>query len=317
MTDGHLALLVEDDVKLAAQIQEALACFGDSCIHVTSREEALAELRSRDFCYMLLDLEIKGRASSISSDIVAGLDVIIQTRQLLGPPLERNCDALQILVMSAYAVESDQVVKAMQLGANDFLKKPLSKNSPPLFERIRAALERAGRLLHSLCGLRKAAAPGARPPAPEIPLELTGELEGDKTGMLVNGKPVFAPIQPLEILVKLLRARVAGLEWLDAVPPPGTASSRFDEFLGEKKNEVEQRITRLRALLKPHVPEGVKPVENDYGKGRYRLHPRIQLVGLNAQAFKSHPSVVVQKIVRRILSSGSLEGPKADRPSGD
>ena len=59
----------------------------------------------------------------------------------------------------------------------------------------------------------------------------------------------------------------------------------------------------------------MNPVEVDYGNGRYRLHPRLQLVGLNAQAFKAHPSVVVQKIVK-ILCAGSLESPKTEPSSG-
>ena len=58
---------------------------------------------------------------------------------------------LPVIVVSGHAKEHEDIVRAFQAGANDFVRKPLGQFGQDLSAKIDACLERAGRHSHVAC----------------------------------------------------------------------------------------------------------------------------------------------------------------------
>lgn len=295
MQEKHVALLVEDELELAKQLGLTFKILGHDYVHVTNQEEALEKLATQRFCYVLLDLQIKPTADSITADALAGHLLIRKIREGLPPPVARNCDVLQILVMSGNAVDTDNVRKALLIGANDFLTKPLSGNVPSIDDRIREALERSGRGDHSKCKLMVVEPKPAPVVSKPIRLGITGRLDDARTVVTIDDKPVPIQTAQLRLLLRLVRARMEGAAWV---------SKKGADGLGEKNDSVYRSVSRLKDDLKQFLPEAV---ENDR-KGSYRLAPRLVVDVLDASAFKTHPSIEVQREVKKIVEVSKRDG---------
>ncbi len=122
MSTEILALLVEDDDRLARFTAEFLEQHGVSVTRVANGDTALRTARARSFDVVVLDLMLPGRD---------GLDVC---REL------RTKSAVPILMITARTEESDRIV-GLELGADDYLGKPFSARE--LLARIRAVVRRA------------------------------------------------------------------------------------------------------------------------------------------------------------------------------
>lgn len=122
MVQDILALLVEDDERLARFTAEFLEQQGVGVTRVADGEAALRAARARSFDIVILDLMLPRRD---------GLDVC---REL------RTRSAVPILVVTARTDEADRVV-GLELGADDYLSKPFSARE--LLARVRALVRRA------------------------------------------------------------------------------------------------------------------------------------------------------------------------------
>jgi DNA-binding response OmpR family regulator len=136
-----LALLVEDDARLAALTAEYLRGHGVRVVVAPDGEKGLAEARRARFDVVLLDLMLPGRG---------GLEVCRALRERSDVP---------ILMLTARGEEADRVM-GLSLGADDYVTKPFSPRE--LLARIQAHVRRA----------RGQAGPAARP-------VVVGELELD------------------------------------------------------------------------------------------------------------------------------------------
>jgi two-component system OmpR family response regulator len=117
-----LALLVEDDARLAALTREYLAGHGVAVEVIGDGRLGLqAALRGR-FDVVLLDLMLPG---------LGGLDVCRELRARSDVP---------VIVLTARGEEADRVM-GLELGADDYLAKPFSPRE--LLARIRAVTRRA------------------------------------------------------------------------------------------------------------------------------------------------------------------------------
>ena len=58
---------------------------------------------------------------------------------------------LPVIVVSSHAKEHEDIVRAFQAGANDFVRKPLGQFGQDLSAKITACLDRAGRHDHAVC----------------------------------------------------------------------------------------------------------------------------------------------------------------------
>ncbi len=147
----HVALLVEDEPQMAAELGELLASIGHDHIHAATKEEAERLVDDGEFCYVLLDLQIKVNGDSIKAHVEAGQTLLEFIRERYSRRNDQDKYRLPILVMSGHAKEHYYVVKALQDGADDFVTKPVSESTPPFKDKIYEALRRSGREKHEHC----------------------------------------------------------------------------------------------------------------------------------------------------------------------
>src|SRR4051812_34204591 len=107
MTAEILALLVEDDARLARFTAELLEQQGVRVTHVADGEAAVRIAKARTFDVVILDLMLPRRD---------GLSVC---REL------RTSSAVPILMVTARIDEADRVI-GLELGADDYLCKPFA-----------------------------------------------------------------------------------------------------------------------------------------------------------------------------------------------
>ena len=151
MTGQHIALIVEDEPEMAEEIADLVRSFGHTSIHVETKDDALARLDSGQFCYVLLDMQIKADRDSIKAHVWAGMTLLEEIRRRFPGRATTDMHHLPVLVVSGHAKEHEDVVKAFQAGADDFLRKPLSLGNQDIGAKIRHCLGRAGRTKHGDC----------------------------------------------------------------------------------------------------------------------------------------------------------------------
>lgn len=151
MSGGHVALIVEDEPEMAAEVADLLRSFGHGHVHAETKADAMACLADGGFCYVLLDLEIKADRNSIKPYVSAGISLLDEIRRRFPRRGANDKHLLPVLVVSGHAKEHDNVVKAFQTGADAFIRKPLSIGGQDIEQQIRMALDRAGRGDHPLC----------------------------------------------------------------------------------------------------------------------------------------------------------------------
>ncbi|HET8539776.1 MAG TPA: response regulator transcription factor [Anaeromyxobacter sp.] len=121
-TTPLLALLVEDDARLAALTKEYLEGHGVAVVHAGDGRRGQEEALTGRYDVVLLDLMLPGKD---------GLDVCREVRARSDVP---------IVVLTARGEEADRVM-GLELGADDYLAKPFSPRE--LLARIRAVVRRA------------------------------------------------------------------------------------------------------------------------------------------------------------------------------
>lgn len=151
MVGPHIALIVEDEPEMAAELSDLVHSFGHSSIHAESKAEALMHIAGGGFCYVLLDMQIKTDQDSIKAYVSGGMAVLAEIRRRFPHRASTDMHLLPVLVVSGHATEHDNVVRAFQCGANDFICKPLSLDGQDLETKILRCLEKAGRAGHGHC----------------------------------------------------------------------------------------------------------------------------------------------------------------------
>ncbi len=116
------ALLVEDDVRLAALTREYLERHGVVVSVSHNGVDGLAQARGNRFDVVLLDIMLPA---------MSGIEVCQKLREHSDVP---------VIMITARGEEADRVL-GLELGADDYLPKPFSPRE--LLARIRAAVRRA------------------------------------------------------------------------------------------------------------------------------------------------------------------------------
>ncbi len=151
MAGSHIALIVEDEPEMAAEIADLVRSFGHDSIRAETKAEALVLIEGGGFCYVLLDMQIKADRDSIKAYASAGMSLLSEIRRRFPHRASTDMHLLPVLVVSGNAKEHDDVVRAFQIGANDFIRKPLSSDGTDLEAKIRHCLGQAGRAHHGIC----------------------------------------------------------------------------------------------------------------------------------------------------------------------
>ena len=115
---------MDDDAALRRALRRVLAANGFEVEEAAGGTEALAELRSRSFDLVVLDVMMPGRD---------GIEICEQLRA--------EGDGLPVLMLTARDAVRDRVV-GLEAGADDYLVKPFANEE--LVARIRALLRRSG-----------------------------------------------------------------------------------------------------------------------------------------------------------------------------
>ena len=151
MGHRHVALIVEDEPDMAAEIGDLLRSFGHDHIHAGTLEEGLACLDRGGFCYVLLDLQIKADHASIKPRVESGMTLLHEIRQRFPRRHDNDMHLLPVIVVSGHGHEPQNIIGAYNGGIDDFILKPLSLGNQDVRGKIRGCLERAGRTDHGLC----------------------------------------------------------------------------------------------------------------------------------------------------------------------
>jgi len=315
MGERHTVLLVEDEPQMASELGELLESLGHEHIHAATKEDAvrLMDEREGEFCYVLLDLQIKANADSIKAHVEAGQSLLELIRERYPRRNEEGKHRLQILVMSGHAKEHYYVVKALQDGADDFIIKPVGESKPPFKDKIQDALRRSGREKHEPCaaitGEARAAAGGAG--AQDVAAEgtarltITGGQEGKRIEVKVGDKPVLLTNASFLMLMTLLAGRLRTPEgWV------------HKNDLGAKAEQGWKGISRLKEELAPHLPPKAAIIDNDKS-GSYRLHAGLEIAGIDTARLESIGDARIEKLAAEIgrLQAGASGAADESSPS--
>ncbi|HVE86306.1 MAG TPA: response regulator [Myxococcales bacterium] len=308
MGGRHTALLVEDEPQMAAELGELLESLGHAHIHAGNKEDAERLVEEGEFCYVLLDLQIKANADSIKAHVEAGQSLLELIRERYPRRNDEGKHRLQILVMSGHAKEHYYVVKALQEGADDFIIKPVGESKPPFKDKIQDALRRSGRDNHERCAALMREARAIQGPAAEaapatgpVRLAITGLQEGKRMEVKVGDKAVLLTNASFLMLMSLVAGRLSKAEgWV------------HKNDLGAKAEQGWKGISRLKEELAPHLPPKAAIIENDKS-GSYRLHAGIEITGVDVARLESAGDARIEKLAAEIgrLQSG---GRRSRRP---
>lgn len=123
MSITHRILLVEDDAAIRSVMATAFAHDGHHVIEAPTGETALAIAAAENPDLAIIDLKLPG---------MDGIEVVQRLRVRFDIPL---------VILTAYS-DSNDVVRALEAGADDFLSKPIELKE--LRARLAALMRRAG-----------------------------------------------------------------------------------------------------------------------------------------------------------------------------
>jgi CheY-like chemotaxis protein len=151
MPDRHIALIVEDEPEMAAELGDLLRSFGHDHVHAETLADARARLDEGGFCYVLLDLQIKADGQSIKPRVESGMAVLREIRKRFPQRSTNDMHLMPVLVISGHGKEAKNIITAFQDGIDDFILKPLSSDGQDVGVKIRHCLQLVGRSDHDAC----------------------------------------------------------------------------------------------------------------------------------------------------------------------
>jgi len=264
------ALIVEDDERIIDSIEDTLFSIGHEHIWVTNQFDAQEALKSGDFTYVLLDLQIPARPNRGGADKQYGINLLADIQRIKGP------GRMPVIMMTAYTAEClDLTSELRAAGANEFISKPFKNNGRTLAKVIRKVLNRGRR-----GGDSNGSSTTAQPPTPFA----GGEL------ILYSNR-----IEICAVDIPLSKSMWQALGALNATRPSGIYVAYTGEELAELigcergQNGIAEMIRDFRNrsadLLLEHarVTCGRFDIIQSGGPG-YRLNPQVKIrIGTAAQ----------------------------------
>jgi two-component system KDP operon response regulator KdpE len=220
MTDVPIRILVvEDEPQMQKFLRTCLDAEGYRVIEATHGKDALDLARTHNPDLILLDLGLPD---------MDGTAVTTSLRQWCVQP---------IIVISARGQEEDKV-RALDVGADDYLTKPFGMNE--LMARIRVALRRSTRA-------------GQDRPDPRITIGDL-ELDLDKRLVLVRGEEVHLTPNEYKLLAVLMKNPGKVLTHRQLLkdvwgPAYATQTHYLRVYMGQLRHKLEQDAARPRYLV--------------------------------------------------------------------
>ncbi|MBI3968253.1 MAG: response regulator transcription factor [Chloroflexi bacterium] len=212
-------LVVDDDPTILMFVGSNLRASGYRVVTVSDGPEALAAADEQTPDLVILDLGLPS---------LDGLEVVRQLRRSFSGP---------IIVLTARGAEPDKV-KALDLGADDYLTKPFGMNE--LLARVRAAL-------------RRATPTSAHTSTSALRI---GELEIDLAARRVvrSGREVKLTRTEHSLLAELVRNADKALSHADLLrrvwgPEYGAEHEYLHTFIAQLRRKLEDDPTRPRYII--------------------------------------------------------------------
>jgi two-component system KDP operon response regulator KdpE len=223
----QVILIVEDEEPMQKYLSRNLKARGYDVLVAGDGLEALKLIAEHPFDLLMLDIGLPGPD---------GLEILAAVRRDMDVP---------VIILSAYGQEQTKV-KALDLGADDYLTKPFGVDE--LMARVRAGLRRA-----------------RTSPKGPLPPYRHGELEIDFSSRRVRlgGAEVALPPKEYEVLAYL--ARNAGR----VLTHRQILQTVWGGEYGEEVEYVWTHIRRIRRKIEPD-PEHPRYVLTEAGTG-YRM----------------------------------------------
>jgi two-component system KDP operon response regulator KdpE len=220
MTDVPIRILiVEDEPQMQKFLRTCLDAEGYRVIEATRGQDALDLARTHNPDLILLDLGLPD---------MDGTAVTTSLREWCVQP---------IIIISARGQEEDKV-RALDVGADDYLTKPFGTNE--LMARIRVALRRSTRA-------------GQDRPDPKIVIGDL-ELDLDKRRVLVRGEEVHLAPNEYKLLALLMKNPGKVLTHRQLLkdvwgPAYATQTHYLRVYMGQLRHKLEQDAARPRYLV--------------------------------------------------------------------
>ena len=119
MSERHTGLIVEDEPEMAAEIADLLRCFGHDHLHAETLADGRARLDDGEFCYVLLDLQIKADWQSIKPRVESGMSLLREIRRRFPHRRGNDMHLMPVIVISAHGKERSNIIGAFKDGIDD------------------------------------------------------------------------------------------------------------------------------------------------------------------------------------------------------
>jgi two-component system, sensor histidine kinase and response regulator len=103
-------LIAEDDEAIREELVECLTDDGYECVEAANGEEALSQVMDHDFAIILMDVQMPGMDGFEAAELIRGV---------------AKSENVPIIFVTALSKEGEYVFKGYEMGAVDFLFKPL------------------------------------------------------------------------------------------------------------------------------------------------------------------------------------------------
>jgi DNA-binding response OmpR family regulator len=301
----HVALVVEDDPSLAEALGDLLKSLGHDFIHAETQDEGLRLMEKGQFCFAILDLQIKVDAEAVYPMVDAGEQLQRQIRECYPHRNSNDHHHLQILAMSGHAKDMSNVIQMLQNGADDFVVKPLGENTPPLHVKIQECLHKSGRENHKNCSqiMEMASSnPTSKNSQSSKPKRMTelsgtnltipGEVQGKRTEVAINGISQHLPDAQFLLLMRMVTGRIRNCTgWV------------HKDDLGSRDSEGFKGMSNLNSSMKPLLPGDMPFYENDK-MGSYRINPEIVIGEMDHSQLSQHGQREIRHLSTEIQQMG-------------
>ena len=277
----HVALIVEDDAATAEDFAEVLKSLSCDFVIMANKADAVDAIKTRPFCFVLLDLQIRQDRASIKDHPEHGRSFLKELREgAHGTSIAKT----PVVVVSGHASDWETLADLMRHGgADDVIRKPAK--ALDVSRAIRECLEKRGQATHDLC--TKRLVDSEAPPA--LVLAIPGIRAKQRTRVTLGARHADLPNATLRVLLALVVGKLEDkhvhkreLGWRDDEGFKGTTDLRND----------------LRTVL-PDGRDGEWIVANEY-YGMYHLADEITIGHCAIETLVGIDDEEITKLARQI-----------------
>lgn len=257
----HLVLVVEDEPDTAEEVAKILRKLDCEPVKIDNRADALKAITERQFCLVILDLNIRWTGENMAGDVKAGRELLREIRARYNEHTGRGY-RLPVLVVSGNTRDVETAGDVTDDGADRVVRKIFTASE--VSDHVRRLLERSGRDTHDMCSetfLRPRLANGER-----LLLSIPGDALPRGTKVVLGTTPIPLTKRMLLALLELVAAKLA---------EPATGRAHKSD-LGKSEQSGSKAAFDLRKELLPATGETLNIIANDH-KGNYWLTDDVEI----------------------------------------